>query len=222
MRTVTFSNDKVRKVLNDDFVCCYTDTTGDPTAGASFKHAPNELPGPCGRGAGRQNVQTIFTTPDGEIFHVAAGYVSPEELLDELKFAGDLFAKLTGNSEKDKPTVVAEHTKHLKQLGFTADQIAAGDGFMTDMFLSGPNPKDLGINFPGAQGTPFQDVDRQRILRDNKFVIANPLVTRAQFEQDPGSLVGHHKSFFGTNAAMNGVGEMFNGNLNQRRVVAPR
>jgi hypothetical protein len=217
MRTVTFSNHDVQEVLNHDFVCFYTDTTGDPSAGASFQHAANEPPGPCGRGAGRQNVQTLFLTPDGEIFHVVTGFISPDELIEELSFSRNLFAKLLkGESARAAETTVAEHQRRLRTLEFSPTQITSQSNFMTDLFLSGPNPQDFGMNVPGMSGTPFQDIDRQRILRDSQFVIAHPLMTREEFEQDPGELVGHHKSFFGSHSMMNGIGEMMGGNNGPR------
>lgn len=95
------------------------------------------------------------------------------------------------------------------------------------MFLGGPNPQDLEINIPNmkdfavdvpaAGANFFQDIGRQRILQDHKFVMRNPLITSQEFEKNPQALVGHHKSFFGTNAAMNGLGEMMNKAINARR-----
>lgn len=226
MRTVTFSNDRVKQVLNNEFVCCYTDTTGDPTAGASFSHRPDEQPGPCGRGAGRQNVQVIFMTPDSEIFHVATGFLEPDDLLDELAYARELFETLPKNGPSRQQTVVRSHESRLRKLGFQPNEIAAAENQFTDMFLSGPNPqdfginmpnmKDLGVNVPAAGANFFQDIGRQRVLKDSKFVMRNPLITRKQFEAHPQALVGHHKSFFGTNAAMNGVGEMMDKQINAR------
>jgi hypothetical protein len=226
MRTVTFSDDQVQRVLNNEFVCCYTDTTGDPTAGASFSHAPGEQPGPCGKGAGRQNVQVIFMTPASEIFHVATGFLEPDDLLTETTYARELFADLQRNRSQRKQTVVASHESHLRNLGFKPNEIAAADNQLSDMFLGGPNPqdfginmpkmKDFGVNVPGAGANMFQDIARQRLLKDHKFVMRNPLMTRKTFEESPQSLVGHHKSFFGSNAAMNGVGDMMNKQINRR------
>lgn len=226
MRTVTFSNDKVQRLLNNDFVCCYTDTTGDPTAGASFSHAPGEQPGPCGRGAGRQNVQVIFMTPQSEIFHVATGFIEPDDLLAEARYARELFNALQPGGIQRKQTVVASHKSRLRKLGFQPNEIAAADNMVTDMMLGGPNPQDLGINMPamtnfrmntpGGGANIFQDIGRQRILKDHKFVIRNPLISRDQFEANPQSLVGHHKSFFGSNAAMGGAADMMNKQFIQR------
>lgn len=226
MRTVTFSDDRVRRVLNNEFVCCYADTTGDPTSGASFSHAPDDQPGPCGRGAGRQNVQVIFMTPASEIVHVATGFLEADDLLEEIAYARELFGILSKNGTSRKQTVVTSHESHLRDLGFQPNEITADDNRLTDMFLDGPNPqdfginmpnvKDLGVNVPGVGANMFQDIGRQRVLKDHKFVMRNPLITRKEFEKNPQSLVGHHKSFFGTNAAMNGIGDMMNNPINER------
>lgn len=223
---MTFSDDRVQRALNNDFVCCYTDTTGDPTSGASFSHAPSEPPGPCGRGAGRQNVQVIFMTPSSEIFHVATGYLEPDDLIAEIEYANQLFTTLQRGGSHRKQSVVDSHRARLRKLGFKPDEIGAADNALSDALLGGPNPQDLGIkmptakdfgvNVPGPGASFFQNIGRQRILKDHKFVIRNPLITRKQFETNPQTLVGRHKSFFGTNAAMNGVSNMINKQVIQR------
>ncbi len=225
MRTVSFSNAKVQNALNHNFVCCFTNTQGDPSAGASFAHAPSDAPGPCARGAGRQNVQTIFLTPAGEIFHVATGYLDPDELLTEAAFALQLYADLQRSGGRE-PALVAAHGKRLRQLGFSSQQIDAPANPLTDMMLSGPNPQDFGIRMPkpqdfgvnlggkaGGMFEMFGDVTRQRMLKDHRFVMANPLLSYQAFDNDPRSLVGHHQSFFGSNAAMNGIGPAINSQL---------
>ena len=231
MRTVTFSAARVRKALQDDFVCYYTNTKGDSSAGASFSHAPNDPPGPCGRGAGRQNVQSIFMTPAGEIFHVATGFLSAGDLLAELRFAANLFAEMLKDSKRRNAAVVVAHRKRLKELGFTQSDLSAPDNRLNDMLLTGPNPGDFGINVPKPQDfgfkipvrvngvNLFQDIARQRVLKDHKFVMKHPLMTESQFQRDPGELVGRHRSFFGTNSAFNGIGDQVNRALGGRLPV---
>jgi hypothetical protein len=65
-----------------------------------------------------------------------------------------------------------------------------------------PKPQDFGLNFGGTGMDIFGDISRQRVLHDHRYVIANPLIKAQQFEQNPGALVGNHKSFFGSTAAM--------------------
>ncbi len=229
MRAVSFSNARVQKSLNDQFVCCYTNTQGDPSAGASFSHAPDDEPGPCGRGAGRQNIQTIFMTPDGEMFHVATGYLAPDDLLTELKFAHELFASLQRKPKSRNETVVKAHRARLKELGFKPGEIAESDSRLSDMFLSGPNPADFGIKVPrpgdfgvgvnlrGLGGNLFADISRRRMLKDHKFAMQHPLMTREEFEQNPQALVGRHKSFFGSHSGMGAITDQVNARLKQAR-----
>ncbi len=231
MRTVSFSNPQLQQTLKNDFLCYYTDTTGDPTAGASFKHSPSDNPGPCGRGAGRQNVQTIFMTPDEEIFHVSSGFLSGEDLLTEAKVAKTIFDKLQTTSANKEKIVQDFQVARLKKQGFSQQQITQQSNPLTDSFLGGPNPQDFGMKLPtqfsrgrgnrtqSNFGTDlFGSIAKQRILKDAKYVLAKPLRSRESFEQDPGQLVGRHKSFFGTNSAMNGLGNMFDPKQQIQRV----
>ncbi len=222
MRTVSFSDRRVQKLLNDEFVCTYSDTTGDPSAGASFAHAPDSAPGPCGRGAGRQNVQTMFLTVDNEIFHVASGFLSPDDLLKEIKFAKELFAEMQRKPEPSEKTVADAHRSRLRKMGFSASQIAASDNQLTDMFLGGPNPQDFGMNLPGGGSHFFQNISDQRVLKDNRFMIQNPLATRKQFEQNPQALVGRNKTFFGSHPGMNVLSDKAVDSFNVRRSVRGR
>jgi hypothetical protein len=234
MRTVSFSDRSVQSVLNRDFVCCYSNTKGDPSAGSSFSHSPNDQPGPCGRGAGRQNVQTIFMTPAGEIFHVATGYLGPTDLLNEADFARRLYAGLPRNYGQGQQFVFAAHQSQLRRLGFTRQEIEAPETQLDAMMLSGPNPQDFGINMPrpqnfgasvsmsGPHAKLFGDVAKQRMLNDHKFVMAHPLLKHQDFERNPGALVGHHRSFFGTHSAMNGMSQHVNQQANQRASAGTR
>lgn len=212
MRTVSFSHPAVQKTLDQDFVSTFTDTTGDPTAGASFKHSPRDNAGPCGKGAGRQNVQTIFMTPDQEIFHVTTGFLSGEDLAKELQFAKTTFDKMQKNPRSQKEVCSQMQVARLKQLGFKESEIGQPENMLTQHFLGGPNPNDFGMKFPGNQSGRsnsaagiFDQINRQRTLKDANYVIAQPLRPRQSFEQDPGQLVGRGKSFFGTNSSMNGL-----------------
>jgi hypothetical protein len=201
MRTVSFSNDQVQDIIAEQFVATYTNTKGDPSAGASFSHTPHEPPGPCGRGAGRQNVQIIFMTPSGEIFHVATGFLSSEDLIEEMEFAKGLFQSLDRkNSERAGQQLVAAQTQRLKRLGFTQQELQ-NDNPLQEMLTAGLSPSDFGMKLPNADA--FGNIQRQRTLQDAKYVLRHPLISQGEFEQDPGQLVGHHKSFFGSNSAMN-------------------
>jgi hypothetical protein len=202
MRTVSFSEDQVNRMMDQNFVATYTNTQGDPSAGMSFSHAPGEQPGMCGRGAGRQNVQTIFMTPAGGIFHVACGFLSPQDLIEEMQFAATVFESMDWKDEPmSRRQLVSAQTNRLLDKGFSPQSMQSSHP-LQKMMLSGPNPGDLGMKIPGGRNM-FDEIASQRILEDGKYVLRNPLISREKFEQNPGDLVGHHKSFFGSNSAMN-------------------
>ncbi|MCG8651418.1 MAG: hypothetical protein MI861_16375 [Pirellulales bacterium] len=202
MRTVSFSNDQVNQAIAKNFIATYTNTEGDPSAGGSFSHAPDEPPGPCGRGAGRQNVQTFFLTPTGQIFHVASGYLSPADLLEEMDFALEVFPKLNqGDPQQASSYLVAAVSDRLKSEGFSASELR-GDDSLRSLLATNLAPSDFGFELPGAN--LLADAPRQRRLLDAKFVLRNPLKPREQFVNNPAELVGHHKSFFGSHSMING------------------
>lgn len=210
MRTVSFSDPKVRSVLSQNFLSTFTNTQGDPSAGASFSHSPADPPGPCGPGAGRQNVQCIFLTRGGEIFHVAGGFLDGPSLLNEIKFASDLFAKLK-ESQDPRQLVADTHRRFLAQNGFSPEQIRSGQVGLFDENMPNFSPKDLGIDIPAGQANQFLDqMHRYRVLADHRYLIQNPLVQKSEFDEAPEKLVGNQKSFFGSNAAMNSFNPMLN------------
>jgi hypothetical protein len=123
MRTVSFSDRNVQDLLNRNFLCTYTSTEGDPTAGGSIKHRPSDPPGPCIRGNGKQNVQTLFLSPNLEIFHVVTGYIAPDELIDEIQFAIQLNKQLSEGSGERAEGVRQMHRKRLQNMGFSDREI---------------------------------------------------------------------------------------------------
>ena len=156
---------------------------------------------------------------------MATGYLSPDELLEEMEFARQLYDRLHSDPRRAKQTVVAAHEQRLKRLGFTAQQIAASDNPLSDFRLTGPNPQDFGIDVPtprdlginaGPAGELFGDIARKRMLKDHKYVMAHPLIAHDAFSADPGALVGNHRSFFGSNSSMNGIGDRVNDALKGR------
>jgi hypothetical protein len=196
MRTVSFSNKSVRRLLNQEFVNTYTNTTGDPTAGKSICHSPDDLPGHCERGVGGQNVQTIFMTPEGKIFHAANGYLSPEDLLAEIKFAKGLFAQIKGAEGGAERLVREAHRERLGELGFSKEEIA--DALSGDPFRR----VDLIGNFEG--GNIFAGKTKEAILTGNAFSIKHPMMDYQDFEADPTVLVGKGSTSFVSQRGGNG------------------
>lgn len=208
MRTVSFSQPQTRRFLNQNFVNTFDNTTGDPTSGKSIWHQPGDPSGMCIRGNGKQNVQTLFLTPSGNIFHVATGFLSPDDLLAESKFAFQLYQKLNREPQIDGNDVVEAHRHRIETAGYpkkNVQQASPVAQMMKQGFpqVSGNVIKDVpffGSNRPGN----FMDLMiRQQILQDQKFSIQYPLMSWEQFERDPKTLVGNGQSFFSSSSSGN-------------------
>ncbi len=207
MRAVSFSDPRVRNQLNQQFVCTFTNTEGDPTAGQSIAHRPGDPPGGCIRGNGKQNVQSIFMTPHGEIYHVATGFLSEDDLSQEIQFAANLFDEIQKRPEMSRQVVVEGHRARLAQLGFSDAEIDSQNGFEMFMGMGMEMPGMTGgaINGSGSRGSggfdPFAGFVRAQMLSDNKFPIRNPLMDWRSLESNPATLVGSGKSFFASSSS---------------------
>ncbi len=204
MRTVSFSEPQVQDLLNNQFVCAFTNTQGDPTAGGSIDHRPKDPAGDCVRGNGKQNVQTLFLTPAGEIFHVATGFLSERDLLAEIQFAGELFQSMRQSNAAPRSLVADAHRQRLAQLGFSQQEIDSENEF--EAFLTMPG---FTATAGGPQGfqfsqNPFQGFVRARVLADNQFSIRHPLWNWEALERDPTLLVGSGTSFFASSSSADG------------------
>lgn len=196
MRTVSFSNKSVRKMLNNEFVNTYTNTTGDPSAGKSIWHSPDDSPGRCERGLGEQNVQTIFMTPEGKIFHAANGYLSSEDLLAEINFAKELFSRIKDSQSGSRALVREAHRKRLEQLGYSEEEIAkalSNDPFVTTDLIQ-----------KAEGGSIFAGKTKKAVLAGNAFSIKHPMMDYRTFEKDPTVLVGKGSSAFVSQSNGNG------------------
>ena len=200
MRTVSFSSPAVRTRLQNDFVCQLINTTGDPTSGASVGHAPSDAAGQCTRGIGKQNVQCLFLTPSGEIFHAASGYRGPEDLRSELDFALALYRGVRKQPSSAKQLVRDVHTERLRNQGFSDDLITSPDS--TGMLLA----MRMGQDFAGlnrSTGNPLDAVNqvfaikgRNSELSDGRFSVHYPMIPMREFLENPRILVGHESSAF--------------------------
>lgn len=114
MRTVTFSNAEVTKLLDDHFDLYWTNQLPelfrDPKAPP--KRYPEAQMAQFPEGGGGGNVRVFVCTRDGRIVHHLRGYWSPERLLDELRFALALV-------EADAATIAAAHGAHVHEGGET-------------------------------------------------------------------------------------------------------
>jgi hypothetical protein len=174
MRTVSFSSDPVQQALKTKFVPAVINTTGTPATGASCKHSPREQAGMCTPGIGHQNVQVLFLTPEGEIFHVATGHQSPRALAAEFTTAERLFTEMKENPDQARELVVERHLPMLEALG---------------------GPENGGLNMMGM----FDGTFRRR--KDAQFCVDHPLMSLKALERRPQLLVGNEKTFFASKAS---------------------
>lgn len=200
MRTVSFSSEPVRETLRQKFICTYINTEGDPSAGSSIGHAPSDSAGQCTRGIGKQNVQCLFLTPQGNIFHAASGFRDSEELHKELDFALNTF-KAVQKKPSASPQIVRDlHIERLKQQGFDDNVIN-----------SKPSPFDtvaalqdtIGRHAFRKQSSPFDAVNRvfaakgrNAELADGRFAIQHPMMPIRKLLENPSVLVGNEKTAF--------------------------
>jgi hypothetical protein len=195
MRTVTFSTPEIQDTIARQFVALNTNIQGDPLAGESIAHAPREQPGFCIRGNGRQNVQTIFMTPDLEIFHVATGYMPPQDMLQEMQFASELFASLQTNPDDRFQLVRTAHQQRLDQptAGGSSGQPGGSFEEMINSLSRGQAPTN-------GMADPMQMFVDRSIADDQRYMVQQPLIRLASFESDPGALVGRGKTFFSSSS----------------------
>ncbi len=198
MRTVSFSSDPVHDLLTSDFVCYSLNTEGDPSAGSSMAHAPTDTPGHCTQGIGKQNVQCLFLTPDGEIFHTASGFQSPAELSEHLETASTLFAAIQENPDRADRIVHDLHQERLDELQTSdadARRMIPGSfaQFMTQIARRG----NRGGRFnPTTVDGIFDLKTQDAAYNDNRYMVEHPLITLEEFQRNPRELVGHERTAF--------------------------
>ncbi len=116
MRTVTFADPSIRKILKRNFECTYLNTKGDSSAGGSFAHDPKDAAPQCSRGNGEHNVQMLMLTNDGRLLDIMAGYVGAKDLAKRLQFALKLFRDKNGVTKEGVAAAHrAAHKKHAAE-----------------------------------------------------------------------------------------------------------
>ena len=196
MRTVSFSQPKASDTLNNHFVNTFSNTYGDPTAGMSIRHQPDEPAGNCIRGNGKQNVQTIFMTPQGEIFHVATGFLSGEDLSDEAQFALEVFDEIKNMDTSDAKMRVADIHHSRKQ-----NSSAPSNNFGISGGIQGfPKQGSGNRNMPDFSNMMAQ-FQLGQMNSDNDFSVRYPMMNYKDLEDDPAKLVGNGKSFFSSSSS---------------------
>lgn len=171
----------IRESLKADFVCHAINTEGDPSAGGSHAHAPSDKPGQCSDGVANQNVQLLFLTPRGEIFHTVSGFRGPSSLKQELAFTKLLFNKIKTDPDSAKSIVQRAHRERR-------DDQSGSRG------SSGRNRSRSG----GGGNL------RRSLQFDYTFAKKYPLLPMQEFERNPRLLVGNGSSMFVSGAAVGG------------------
>jgi hypothetical protein len=177
MRAVTLSDRKVRNQLNKKFVCTWGNVEGDPTAGASFAHQPSDPPGSCIRGNGEHNMQVLVLTPDGELLNALAGYLSPDELRQELDLALEIYEGLVA-LERELPQADPDQAR--------VDVVESAHRRFLQAYEQGDEREDEGV---------FADFIAKRVASDHRFSMENALADARDF--DPVRMVGNAQTFFG-------------------------
>ena len=198
MRTVSFSSAPVRRILSDDFICFSLNTEGDPSAGASMAHAPTDAAGQCSQGIGKQNVQCLFLTPEGDIFHTACGFQSPEQLREHLDSAAELFHEIRENPDRANMIVRNAHQERLDALrddGNNARRRTPGSlaQFLSEMARSRAGGGQFN---PTAVSGVFDFKTRDAEYNDNRYMVEHPLIAIEEFQRNPRELVGHERTAF--------------------------
>ncbi|MHC4876980.1 MAG: hypothetical protein ACYTGL_10810 [Planctomycetota bacterium] len=195
---MSFSSAPVRDLLNTRFENSFLSSIGESSAGSSVGHAPTDSAGPCSRGIGRQNVQCLFMTPDGRLFHTVSGFRSPDDLLLELQFALKTFESIR-KSPGEGPAIVAQvHKQRLLDGGFSEEQIRrpANSPFAMTRALSDlGRPSQGGSSLSSVEGA-FAAKTRQAELADGQFMMSRPLIPFADFLKNPRQLTGNESSAF--------------------------
>lgn len=182
MRTVSFSPAPIRDELKHHFVCHRINTEGDPSAGRSHAHAPNDPAGRCSDGVANQNVQLLFLTPKGEIFHTVSGFRGPESLQQELVFAKTLFQKIRNQPEDARSIVQVAHRQRRPNRSVS------------------PASRSGRSRSGGGGGGQLS----RSLQYDAMFAQKYPLLPMEEFQRNPRLLVGNGSSMFVSGSATGG------------------
>lgn len=116
MRTVTFSDPAIVKLLNDRFVCAWINKRPDLKF-LDGLYGKEWRPRGLGNGAGEANVTSIFASSDGTVVHGMPGCLDATAFKKQAEFAFDLNARLSSSAirREDRAGLYAEaHSKAAK------------------------------------------------------------------------------------------------------------
>jgi hypothetical protein len=113
MRTVTFSDGGMVKLLGDKFVCAWVNRRPD----LKFKDGlyPKEWrPRGLANGAAVTNITSVFAAPDGTVIHAMPGYLDVAGFKRHFEFAHALQAQLYDPAVKREDRAGLYAKAHLK------------------------------------------------------------------------------------------------------------
>jgi len=122
MRTVTFSDDGVVKLLNEQFVCAWVNKRPE----RKFRDGTNanikceiRLP----NGLGLTNVTAVFAAADGTVIHAMPGFLDVPAFKLHLEFARDLHSRLFAPDVKPEERAAIHARAHLKAADEAKDKL---------------------------------------------------------------------------------------------------
>ena len=203
---MSLSNQRVQQILKEKFICAWINLKDDPAAGASFAHKPSDPAPQLLRGNGEHNNQILVLNADGEIVNALAGYIGPEDLVEELHFALTTLAALSKSSPAKRDEVVARvHQKFAARLearkpaGPLADLEERMQREVSRLQKSLPSTGGLRLELPIGAG---------RAVLDHRWAMEHPLLNVDAFRTE--MLVGNAQTFFGS--SINGTPKQTIGN----------
>jgi hypothetical protein len=203
---VSLSNKRVQQILNEKFICVWINLKDDPAAGASFAHKPSDPAPQLLRGNGEHNNQILLLTTNGEIINALAGFIGPQDLLEELKFGLNTLTALSKSTPSArKEALVKAHQKFAalldarKPTGPLAEIEERMQKEISRLAVSLPSTGVLQVELP---------IGSKRGVLDHRFVMEHPLLDVHTFRTE--MLVGNAQTFFGS--SINGAPKQTIGN----------
>ena len=148
-------------------------------------------------------------TPAAEIFHVATGYLSSDDLGTESMFALKLFNDLKNlEPESQAQRVASSHRERLAENNLKevpqGGQLAELMSMVNQPMDGSHNRRNRSNSRNGIPGTEmFQQMIARQFRDDQQFSIDHPLLTFQQLERNPAQLVGNGTSFFASSSSGN-------------------
>jgi len=87
---VSLSQEPAFSALQENFVCGVRDISNEPYAGLSGRHETSGNAVNTTNGAGPHNLQLFMLSADGTVLECLPGFWNPSDLVEEMKFAGQL------------------------------------------------------------------------------------------------------------------------------------